>query len=75
MSPVITLPKKKYEALEEKAKAYENLIKAISRGGFFAVPPIKKSIEIIKAFKETGLYNKKFLGSLEKGLRRSDYFV
>jgi hypothetical protein len=74
MSQTITLPKSKYESLAEKAEAYEELINAISRDGFFESPPTKKASEVMKAFRETGIYNKKFLESLEKGLRRSIYF-
>lgn len=75
MSSTITVPKTKYESLAEKAEAYEKLINAISKGGFFEPPPTRKSSEVMKAFRETGIYNKKFLESLEKGLKRSNYFV
>lgn len=74
MSQTITLPKSKYESLAEKAEAYEELISAISKGGFFESPPTRKADEVIKAFRKTGIYNKKFLESLEKGLKRSVYF-
>lgn len=75
MSSTVTIPKIKYESLAEKAEAYEKLINAISKGGFFESPPTRKSSEIMKAFKETGIYNKKFLESLKKGIERSSYFV
>lgn len=41
----------------------------------FMSPPSTKSIkDIIKAFKQTGKYNKEFINSIEKGLKRSTYF-
>ena len=75
MSLIATMPKQKYENLEEKAKAYDDLLKAISRGGFFEIPSVRKSKEIIKAFRTTKLYNKKFLDSFSRGLKRSSFFV
>ena len=74
MSQTITLPKSKYESLTEKAKAYETLVAAISRGKFFDPPPTRKVSEVVSAFRKSGRYNKKFLESFEKGLRRSSYF-
>ena len=74
MSPTITIPKTKYESLAEKAKAYKELKKAVSRTGFFDPPPTRKKSEILSAFRKSGFYNKKFLESFAKGLERSSYF-
>ncbi|MCL0086138.1 hypothetical protein M1N52_02585 [Thermodesulfovibrionales bacterium] len=43
-------------------------------GDIFSLPPTNDIKEVIKAFKKTGLYNQKFIGSLEKGLKISPYF-
>lgn len=75
MSSVVTMPKQKYETLEDKARAYDDLIKAIARGGFFEVPTIRKSRDILNAFRASQLYNDKFLNSLSRGLKRSSYFM
>ena len=40
----------------------------------FQQPPVKNSKKIMQAFKDSQIYNKKFLTSLEKGLSRSTYF-
>jgi hypothetical protein len=37
----------------------------------FSPPPTKDVEKIIRAFKRTGIYNKEFLRSLKRGLRRS----
>lgn len=75
MSPTITIPKTKYESLKERARAYEILKRSINRGGFFDVPPVAKAGKIIEAFRKSGVYNKKFLESLKRGLRRSSQFI
>jgi hypothetical protein len=69
----VTIPKKEYQDLSEKALRYEYL-RQILEEDIFAPPPTKDPNEVIKEFKKSGLYNRKFLGSLEKGLRRSSYF-
>lgn len=71
----ITLPKKEYQVLMEKALRYEylaNIIKA--KENIFAPPPTRNVKEAIKEFRATKLYNGKFLKALEKGLKRSSYF-
>lgn len=75
MPQTITITKNKYELLKEQARAYEEIKKTLARGGFFKEPPVKKTKEILKEFNKSGLYNKKFLKSLGKGLLRSDYFA
>jgi len=69
----VTIPKKEYQELLEKALRYEYL-RQIIEGDLFVPPPARKVKEIIKSFKETGQYNQKFLKSLERGLKRSSYF-
>lgn len=72
----ITLPKKEYQNLIEKALRYEYLAKIIKKQeDIFACPPIKSSKEVLKNFKAVGLYNPAFLKSLESGLKRSSYFT
>ncbi|MCK4520622.1 hypothetical protein KAT95_02015 [Candidatus Parcubacteria bacterium] len=69
----ITIQKKQYQSLLEKALRYE-YIREIMKENLFASPSVRDTKEIIKSFKETGKYNDKFLKSLEKGLKRSSYF-
>ena len=69
----ITIPKKEYQKLTEKALRYE-YIRQLMEEDFFASPPTKNVQKIIKEFRQTGRYNRKFLESLEKGLRHSSYF-
>lgn len=71
----ITVPKKEYQKLIEKALRYEYLVKIIKEEkDIFAPPPIRNIKEIIKEFRGTKLYSPSFLQSLEKGLKRSSYF-
>ena len=69
----ITISKKEYHRLLDRAFRYEYL-RQILEEDIFASPPTKNLKEVIKEFKKSGLYNQKFLKSLEKGLRRSSYF-
>lgn len=69
----VTIPKKEYEHLTEKALRYEYL-RQILEEDVFAVPPTKNSKEIIREFKKSKVYNRKFIDSLERGLKRSSYF-
>ena len=62
----VTISKTEYKALVNFKVAVER--------DFMASPPVRSVKKIIEAFKATGLYNKKFLASLESGLRRSSYF-
>ncbi|MFQ6049596.1 MAG: hypothetical protein ACE5J0_00970 [Candidatus Paceibacterales bacterium] len=71
----ITISKKQYQRLLEKALRYEYLQKIIKeKGDIFAPPPTRNGKEVIKAFQKTNLYSSQFLKSLEKGLKRSSYF-
>jgi hypothetical protein len=69
----VTISKKEYEELIEKKLRYEYLHQIIEED-IFSPPPTKDIKEIINAFKKSGLYNQKFIDSLEKGLKRSAYF-
>lgn len=70
---VITISKREYERLAERARRYEYIRQIIS-ADIFAPPPTQDVKEVIESFKKTGKYNRKFLKSLEKGLKRSFYF-
>jgi len=69
----VTIPKKEYQRLSEKALRYEYLRQFLEED-FFACPPTKNTKDAIMEFKKSGLYNQKFLKSLERGLARSSYF-
>lgn len=69
----ITVPKKEYQRLLDKAFRYEYL-RQILEEDIFASPPTKNIKKIIQTFEKTKLYNQKFLERLEKGLKRSSYF-
>lgn len=68
----ITIPKKQYQQLLDKALHYEYLRQLMSED-IFSLPPTKNVKEILSAFKETKTYSREFLQSLGKGLRRSSY--
>lgn len=69
----VILPKKEYQKLLDRALRYEYL-RQILEGDIFAAPPTRNAKTVIKEFRATKLYNKKFLESLAKGLKRSPYF-
>ena len=69
----ITIPKIEYQQLLGKAFRYDYLKKVITEN-IFAFPPVRGAKKILKEFQATNLYNKKFLNSLKKGLKRSSYF-
>ena len=73
MVTTITITKKEYHELTEKALRYEYIYEGIKEN-IFAPPPTKNVEKIIKEFGKTGQYTQKFLKSLEKGLKRSSYF-
>jgi len=71
----ITIPKKEYQKLIEKALRYEYLAEIIKEErDIFTPPPTRNIKEVIKSFRATKLYNPSFLKSLERGLKRSSYF-
>lgn len=69
----IVIPKKEYQELIEKKSRYEYL-RQIIEGDIFSSPPSGNIKEIISVFRMTKKYSKKFLESLEKGMRRSSHF-
>ena len=71
--PNITISKKEYDNLIEKAFRFEYL-QQVLKEDIFSSPPSKNSDLIMKEFKKTKKYNGSFLKSLSKGLKRSSYF-
>lgn len=69
----ITITKRKYQDLIATKFRYEYL-REIFSADILSQPPVKNIKEVIKEFKQTKLYNANFLKSLEKGLKRSNYF-
>ena len=69
----ITIPKKEYQGLVERAFRYES-IRQLMEGNLFSPPPTRDAKKIAREFRKTKLYNRSFLKSLEKGLKRSSYF-
>lgn len=65
----VTIPKQEYKSLKRQSDAY----RAIAAGRFEYI--VRDSVEtVMKDFEKTGLYNKRFLADLEKGLRRSSVY-
>ena len=73
MATTISIPKNEYHRLVEKALRYDYLHQLLEEN-LFASPPTRSVKKVIESFEKTGLYNKNFLRSLEKGLKRSSYF-
>ena len=69
----VTISKREYNNLVEKKFKYEHL-KDIIRKDVFSSVPTRDAKEVVREFAKTKLYNKDFLKSLEKGLKRSNYF-
>lgn len=70
----ITISKKEYQKIVDKALRYEYLRQLIE-SDIFSPPPTKNIGGIISAFRNTGKYSQQFVKALEKGLRRSSYFA
>ena len=70
----VTLQKSEYEILKAQASAYERLLKSVAKESV-AMPPTRSRSKVLSAFRKTGKYNKKFLASLNTGLKRSSYFT
>lgn len=68
----ITLTKKEYDELRRKALSYDYL-RGLMAEDVFAPPPVKNAKKVIKEFAAAKRYDQKFLKSLEKGLKRSNY--
>jgi len=69
----ITISKKEYKELVENKFRYEHLRQAMEED-IFAPPPVKNIKDITLVFRKSGVYSKKFIDSLNKGLSRSLYF-
>jgi len=69
----ITISKKEYHRLLDRAFRYEYL-RQILEEDLFASPPTRNTKVIVKEFQATNLYNQRFLKSLARGLKRSSYF-
>jgi hypothetical protein len=69
----ITISKKEYQEILDKALRYEYLRQLIE-DDIFSAPPTKNINEIINTFRGAGKYNQRFIKALEKGLKRSSYF-
>ena len=70
----VTLPKSEYEVLKAQASAYERLLKSVVKESI-VTPPTRSKSKVLNAFKKTGKYNKDFLASFNKGLKRSTFFT
>lgn len=70
----IVLKKAEYEALKTRAEAYDRFIFAMKED-IFSPPPTRSRTKIISELKKTGLYNKNFLASFSRGLKRSTHFT
>lgn len=69
----ITIPKTEYKKLVETKLRYDYL-QYVLEGKIFSPPPTRSAREIIRAFGKTEKYGRKFLKSLEEGLKRSTHF-
>jgi len=70
----VTLPKIEYLNLKKRAEAFDKMVGSINPS-FLFIPTEKSRKKIISDFSKTRLYNKAFLKSLEKGLKRSSFFT
>lgn len=71
----ITIAKKEYQSLAERALRYDFLVDLVQKKeDIFAPPIVKDTKRVIQDFRATKLYTSAFLKSLEKGLKRSSYF-
>lgn len=69
----ITIPRKEYKKLVETKYRFD-YIRSVFERGLFSPPPAKDVKKVLREFSATGLYNRKFLDSLERGLRHSTHF-
>ena len=70
----ITLPRTEYINLKSRAEAFDKMVAEIQPSLLFA-PTEKSRKKVITEFSKTKLYNKKFLESLNRGLKRSSFFT
>lgn len=69
----ITITKKEYGELLEAKLRYQRL-KQVVEEDILSPPPTRSIKDVLQAFSTTKRYNKRFLESLERGLKRSSYF-
>ncbi len=70
----VTISKTEYTTLKRRAEAYDRIV-AVATDELFAAPPVRSRRTVMQALKSTRRYNKNFLASIGKGLRRSNYFT
>jgi len=68
----ITVPKKEYQQLLDRALRYEYL-RQLMEGDIFSPPPAKTAGKLLKSFKNTELYNQEFLKAQESIGETVDY--
>lgn len=69
----ITLTETEYKKLCRAAERYE-MFRKFFELDFFSQPSTTNTRQVIKEFRDTGLYNEDFLKSLSQGLKESRYF-
>lgn len=69
----VTISKKEYRELVGKKLRYDYL-REVMKSDVFSTPPVRSRKAVLKAFVSTKKYNRKFLESLARGLKRSSYF-
>ncbi len=70
----VTISKKEYQKLLDAQLRFDYM-KQLLENDLFSPPPIKDMKSVILSFRKTKKYNRKFLKSLEDGLKRSRYFA
>lgn len=69
----VTIPKKEYQQLLDKALKYQYL-RNLMNEDVFSPPPVRSVSKILREFRTAKRYGGQFLASLKKGLGRSSYF-
>ena len=73
MTSRVTITRQEYDSLLNSKLKYDYLQQVLTND-LFAIPPTKNSEVVVKAFENSGKYNKAFIKSLSAGLNRSKYF-
>mgnify|MGYP006966085312 CR=1 FL=1 len=68
----VTITKKAYKSLTEKAMRYD-FLRMVMEKDLFSPPP-KNASKVITEFRKSGLYNEQFITSPANGIKRSAYF-
>ncbi len=69
----IPVPRDEYNRLRKIEDKYI-FLQGMLKEDFFVEPPTRNGGDVLEAFKATGLYSKKFLDGLSKGMKESEYF-